>query len=58
LIVDIVDSIGRANGMLVSPTLFGLTHEELAERESAKANEVSTADGTMQITIAADKQTR
>jgi hypothetical protein len=58
LIVDIVDSIGRANGMLVSPTLFGLTHEELAERESAKEHEVSTADGTIQINTAADKQTR
>lgn len=37
LIVDIVDGIGRANGMLVSPTLFGLTHDELAEEERERA---------------------
>ncbi|WVR04022.1 hypothetical protein IAU60_001021 [Kwoniella sp. DSM 27419] len=32
-IIDIVDSVGRANGMLVSPTLWGLSHEEREERE-------------------------
>lgn len=36
-IIDIVDSIDRAGGMLVSPTLFGLTHDELAEEMREKA---------------------
>ncbi|KLT45993.1 P-loop containing nucleoside triphosphate hydrolase protein [Cutaneotrichosporon oleaginosum] len=37
-LIDIADNISRASGMLVSPTLFGLTHEEVAdERERAEA---------------------
>ena len=42
-IIDIVDSIDRAGGMLVSPTLFGLTHDELAEemREKAEPEDVA-----------------
>jgi hypothetical protein len=42
--VDVVDNVGRANGMLVSPTLFGLTHDELVEEERER-KEASNYDG-------------
>jgi ATP-dependent helicase IRC3 len=42
--VDVVDNVGRANGMLVSPTLFGLTHDELAEEERER-KEAKDYDG-------------
>jgi ATP-dependent helicase IRC3 len=29
-IIDIVDAVNRSNGMLVSPTLWGLSHDEAA----------------------------
>ena len=53
-IIDIVDSIDRAGGMLVSPTLFGLTHDELAEEmrekaereEGAASGEISCSDSS------------
>ncbi|OCF58150.1 hypothetical protein L486_04180 [Kwoniella mangroviensis CBS 10435] len=32
-IIDIVDSVNKAGGMLVSPTLWGLSHEEKEEQE-------------------------
>ena len=55
LIVDIVDNVGRANGMLVSPTLFGLTHDELAEeereREEARANGEGMMSPFIEITV-------
>ncbi|WVQ78706.1 hypothetical protein IAT38_000793 [Cryptococcus sp. DSM 104549] len=31
-IMDIIDNVSRNNGMVVSPTLFGLSHEELEEK--------------------------
>ncbi|OCF34628.1 hypothetical protein I316_03669 [Kwoniella heveanensis BCC8398] len=44
-LIDIVDSVGRANGMLVSPTLWGLTHEDMDEREREhQASQGSTSD--------------
>ncbi|WWC60064.1 uncharacterized protein I303_102627 [Kwoniella dejecticola CBS 10117] len=39
-IIDIVDSVNRAGGMLVSPTLWGLTHEEKEERDDARGEGV------------------
>ncbi|WVQ94456.1 hypothetical protein IAU59_001535 [Kwoniella sp. CBS 9459] len=36
-LIDIVDSVGRANGMLVSPTLWGLSHEDVEERERERS---------------------
>ncbi|WVF66845.1 hypothetical protein IAT40_001587 [Kwoniella sp. CBS 6097] len=36
-LIDIVDSVGRANGMLVSPTLWGLSHEDVEDRERERA---------------------
>ena len=47
--MDIVDNVGRANGMLVSPTLFGLTHDELAEEERER-KEASDSDGGTRFT--------
>jgi ATP-dependent helicase IRC3 len=47
LIVDIVDSVGRANGMLVSPTLFGLAHDELAEEERERAEARENTQGSV-----------
>ncbi|GMK56632.1 hypothetical protein CspeluHIS016_0304720 [Cutaneotrichosporon spelunceum] len=41
-LIDIADNLSRASGMLVSPTLFGLTHEDVAE-ERARA-EAKAAD--------------
>lgn len=46
MILDIVDNVGRANGMLVSPTLFGLTHDELAEEERERNEARDEAEGT------------
>ena len=46
LIVDVVDNVGRANGMLVSPTLFGLTHDELAEEERERKEAKDSDEGT------------
>ncbi|OCF45058.1 hypothetical protein I317_01109 [Kwoniella heveanensis CBS 569] len=44
-LIDIVDSVGRANGMLVSPTLWGLTHEDMDEREREhQASQGSTSN--------------
>ena len=48
--MDVVDNVGRANGMLVSPTLFGLTHDELAEEERER-KEASSSDGGMYATM-------
>jgi ATP-dependent helicase IRC3 len=45
LIVDVVDSVGRANGMVVSPTLFGLTHDELAQEERDREEARSETGG-------------
>nr|ODN98589.1 DEAD box family helicase [Cryptococcus depauperatus CBS 7855] len=33
-IIDVVDSVSSANGMIVAPTLLGLSHEEMERRES------------------------
>ncbi|KAI9632391.1 P-loop containing nucleoside triphosphate hydrolase protein [Dioszegia hungarica] len=30
-LIDIVDNVSRSNGMLVSPTLWGLSHDDMAE---------------------------
>nr|XP_019050135.1 hypothetical protein I302_00556 [Kwoniella bestiolae CBS 10118]OCF29065.1 hypothetical protein I302_00556 [Kwoniella bestiolae CBS 10118] len=35
-IIDIVDSVNKAGGMLVSPALWGLSHEEEEEQEGAR----------------------
>jgi ATP-dependent helicase IRC3 len=43
-LIDIVDSMSRANGMLVSPTLWGLTHDEAAEQTRLK-EESAEQDG-------------
>ena len=48
--MDVVDNVGRANGMLVSPTLFGLTHDELAEEERER-KKASNCDGGTYSTI-------
>jgi hypothetical protein len=48
--VDVVDNVGRANGMLVSPTLFGLTHDELAEEERER-KEAKECDGGTHSTM-------
>ncbi|WWC68852.1 uncharacterized protein I206_102788 [Kwoniella pini CBS 10737] len=42
-IIDIVDSVNKAGGMLVSPTLWGLSHEEKEERDNERAE--STMEG-------------
>lgn len=47
--MDIVDNVGRANGILVSPTLFGLTHDEL-EEEKRERKEASKSDGGTRTT--------
>ncbi|KAL7419799.1 putative ATP-dependent helicase IRC3 [Cryptotrichosporon argae] len=33
-LIDIVDNIAKSAGMVVSPTLLGLTHDEVAEQEA------------------------
>lgn len=51
-IIDIVDNVARSNGMLVSPTLWGLTHDELEDREAVDLNPATgqmNADGLMGI---------
>ncbi|WWD16731.1 hypothetical protein CI109_101162 [Kwoniella shandongensis] len=59
-IIDVVDSVAGANGMLVSPTLLGLTHEERDEelREIAERNmvddETAAAGKTRQPTTNSD----
>ena len=49
--MDIVDNVGRANGMLVSPTLFGLTHDELAEEERERAEARNNDRGMMSLMV-------
>lgn len=49
--MDVVDNVGRANGMLVSPTLFGLTHDELAEEERERKEASNYDAGTGSTTL-------
>lgn len=44
-IIDIVDNIARSNGMLVSPTLFGLSHDERAELDEGDQSEPKLPSG-------------
>ncbi|WWC87646.1 uncharacterized protein L201_002536 [Kwoniella dendrophila CBS 6074] len=37
-IIDIVDSVNKAGGMLVSPSLWGLSHEDKEEQERLESN--------------------
>ncbi|WRT65477.1 uncharacterized protein IL334_002420 [Kwoniella shivajii] len=59
-IIDIVDSVNKAGGMLVSPTLWGLSHEEKEQRDRergdealnlSKDDESSEAENSYQITF-------
>lgn len=45
-IIDIVDNIARSNGMLVSPTLFGLDHEDVPEVDPEDEAEPKEPSGT------------
>jgi ATP-dependent helicase IRC3 len=49
-IIDVVDSVNRANGMLVSPTLFGLSHDDLELKdEQGEENEQSSEGATSEL---------
>ncbi|BEJ13358.1 hypothetical protein CspHIS471_0305320 [Cutaneotrichosporon sp. HIS471] len=53
-LIDIADNISRASGMIVLPTLFGLTHEDVAEELAlAEAKEAEKTPSALTVSAPA-----